>query len=299
MIEGTQAEAVVDGYAVPCNLRPVEARCGMAATSVRDAALLDGPRSTVRARVLGGFDVVAFGRALTRADWRRTSARRLMKLLLVTPGHRVSREVAAEALWPGSRPDHSRTNLRKALHFVRLALGPDGPIVATNGSIALDPARIDVDLDWLEAAMAIVAEHAIEHRAGVGAALDRATTEILRLGGLDLLPDDPYEDWLVAPRERIRASWERIALHAAEVTYRAGRPADAHALVDRMLERDPADEAAHRLAIELYAAEGRHQAVREQIARCAAALREIDAEPSAETIAVFALGSPDAIRVAT
>ncbi len=252
-------------------------------------ALDGGRRASVHARVLGGFEVVVGGRTLTHPDWQRAAAERLVKLLLVTPGHCLPREIAAETLWPGGVPDHTRASLRKAIHFARRALGPSRPLVGDATRIGIDSDRLDLDLDRLEAAFeTILAAGGAGRRAGMGRAeRAQAARDVFELGALDLLPDDPYEDWLVSPRERLRGLWQRIALRAARTLQAAGRRDDAHAMVDELLARDPADEAAHRLALELYAAEGRRRAMRRQFELCRAALRELDAEPSAETRATF------------
>jgi DNA-binding SARP family transcriptional activator/tetratricopeptide (TPR) repeat protein len=266
--------------------------------------------ASVAARVLGGFELLVDGRTVARTDWQRLSAERLVKLLLVTPGHRVTREAAAETLWPDAPPGAGRTNVRKALHFATHALEGSGLVKATDEAIALDPERLDLDLDRLQAAFdALDGPRHVDHR-GSGAArggpgvsladrpLDAAGGDgdraaafdvVLDLGSKELLPDDLFEDWLVGPRERIATRWQRLALPAARREADAGHAARALDIVSLVLERDPTDEAAHRLAIELYAREGRHHAARRQYALCRQALRAaLDADPSPETTEAFA-----------
>jgi DNA-binding SARP family transcriptional activator/Tfp pilus assembly protein PilF len=246
---------------------------------------------TLQVRVLGGFEVVACGRRLTRADWQRVSAERFVKLLLVTPGHRLSREIAAETLWPGAEPEASRANLRKALHFANHALRGTDTLIAVDGTVALDPERLGLDLDHLQAAFDLLAANTADD------ALDGALETVLQLGSRDLLPDDAFEDWLVAPRERLRSRWERIAMRAARRARETGRTGDALEVTGQLLERDPTDEAAHRLAIELYAADGRHHAARRQFELCRQALRDgLDADPSDETVDAFRAAEQAAAR---
>ena len=249
-------------------------------------------------RVLGGFDVTVDRRTVAHADWQRLSAERLFKLLVVTPGHRVARELAAETLWPDSPPDTGRANLRKAIHFAHRALVGSSVLIGDARSVALDAESLDLDLDRLLDAFAVLG---LQCRAPDGpdrAGRDRSTQAasaaagaletVLELGPRELLPDDQYEDWLVGPRERLRSQWQRMAIVAAEEARRLGRMAQAHEIVDDLIQRDPTDESAHRLAIELYAAEGRHHAARRQYELCRAALRDgLDIEPSPETDAVF------------
>ena len=269
-----------------------------------DAAGSDG-RARVRARVLGGFSLSVDGRAIGTADWQRLSAQRLVKLLLVTPGHRLPREQAAEILWPDADPATSGAKFRKAVHFAGRALDGAGVLQTAGRWIALDGSGVDLDLDRLESALASLALGSSEvgpsapapgSSVGVrpasaspdrGVALQAAVATVLDLGGSELLPDDMDEDWLVGPRERLKGAWRRLALDAARRAHALGRTAEAHEIVARVLAADATDEAAHRLAIELYLSEGRHHAARRQLEICRQALREqLDLEPSPETVEV-------------
>jgi len=252
-----------------------------------------GLPTAVEARVLGGLEVAIGGHVVERAAWQRMSAERLVKLLLVTPGHRVARETAAETLWPDAAPEASRAGLRKAIHFAHQALDGSDALLIDTRSVGFDTSRLELDLDRLQAAFDVLATGdepagSAGARPNDGLAMDRATDTVLELGSLELLPDDPYEDWLFAPRERLRSRWQTLALEAARRAHAAGRSLAAHELLEQLLGRDPTDEAAHRLAIEIYAAQGRHHAARRQLELCRAALREnLDADPSPETEAVL------------
>jgi DNA-binding SARP family transcriptional activator/tetratricopeptide (TPR) repeat protein len=240
----------------------------------------------VTARVLGGFEVTVGGRPVPHGAWQRLAAERLVKLVLVTRGHALSREAAAGVLWPDASPDASRANLRKAVFYARRALEPADLLLVDARTIAVDPSQIDLDLDRLDHAMdALVADG---DPGAPNPALEAATRVALELGAGELLPDDAYEDWLAGPRERLMGRWQAIALEVARRAHAAGCSAAAHELVARLLEQDPADEAAHRLAIEQYGADGRRHAARRQYELCRLTLREIlDVEPSAETEAAL------------
>jgi DNA-binding SARP family transcriptional activator/tetratricopeptide (TPR) repeat protein len=240
-------------------------------------------------RVLGTFAVSVDGRPISAESWSRSSAMRLFKLLLVTPGHRLLRESAAESLWPEMDAKHQAANLRKALHFARKAIGPDGKAIVTDGDrLCLDDSvELQLDLDhWRTAADRL--------RSEPGARADPETNPdvglVVGLGGDDLLPDDPYEEWLAEPREHVALVWHSFAVEAARDAVARGHRAEAHELLDRLLRRDPADEEAHRLLIELLGVEGRHHAARRQFFRCRRELAEaFGVEPAAETLAALGL----------
>ena len=79
----------------------------------------------VRVRLLGPFSVVSGGRAA--GPWPRPSARRLCQLVLVSPGRRVSRDLACEELFPDLDPRAAARSVSKALSMARAALAALGP----------------------------------------------------------------------------------------------------------------------------------------------------------------------------
>ena len=245
-------------------------------------------RHLMEARVLGGFSVAIDGRNVEADAWGRASAERLFKLLLVSPGHRLSREAAGEHLWPDTDPEHQGPNLRKALHFARRALADEDQaarlLVADRTHLAIDP-EVDLRLDMDEL---LEATRRLEGRPTADTAAE-VVAAVLELGREDLLPDDLYEDWLTAPREALAARWTATALSEARNALGAGDLARAAPLIEALLARDPADEEAHRLAIAMLGTQGRHHAARRQFFQCR---RELAAtfgvEPSRETIDALA-----------
>src|SRR5262245_61611406 len=76
-------------------------------------------------RVLGGFQAEIGGRTVAAEAWRRSGAAALIKLLAVTPGHRIHREQLIEVLWPDLDRAAGGRRLTKALHFARRALAAE------------------------------------------------------------------------------------------------------------------------------------------------------------------------------
>src|SRR5215471_8203482 len=78
-------------------------RCSRSAVREQSAGKIrDNGDVAVRVRLLGQFSVVSGGRAA--GPWPRPSARRLCQLVLVSPGRRVSRDLACEELFPDRDP---------------------------------------------------------------------------------------------------------------------------------------------------------------------------------------------------
>lgn len=248
------------------------------------------------AQLLGTFAVTLDGRRLDPLAWGHGSAERLVKLLLVSPRHQLRREIAAELLWPEAPPGRAMANLRRAVHFLARALAPASPgpvLVHDHRLVGISPAvELETDRDALESALDRL-DCLLRGRAprSGGEWLQQVSSEterILAIDSCELLPDDPYETWLARHRDQVMLHWQSVMLPAAQALGEGNHLAQAHAVVDRSLAIDPADEDAHRLAIELYAREGRGHAARRQFLACQRILRDqYEADPSPLTVAAL------------
>jgi DNA-binding SARP family transcriptional activator len=96
--------------------------------------------------LLGGFRAVVDGVDVPTDGWSQRRARDLVKLLALAPRRRMHREQVIDALWPELSAAAGGANLRKAVHFVRRALGWEDAVVIADGMIELAPgATITVD----------------------------------------------------------------------------------------------------------------------------------------------------------
>ena len=256
----------------------------------------------VRVHLLGGFALDVDGRTLDRGAFERQSGLRLLKLLLGTPGHQVRREGAAELLWPEAEPERSAANLRKAVHFARRALATvvhdEGAIAADGDWLRFAPMlELDVDADRLGAALdafeapdAQVGPRREETNTGGADPLE----VIAELGGSELLPEDPYDEWLVPIRERLRQRVQAALLRGVASARERGNPTLAARLVERAFAIDPADETAHRAAIEMHLEAGRLHAARRQLLECRRTLADAyGVEPAPDLAALIEAAAAD------
>lgn len=175
----------------------------------------------VEIQILGGFSVVVDGVPVAPALWRRDRAAALIKLLAVCPNHRMHREQVMDLFWPDADSELAGAALRKAVYYARKALGQTD-LVSTNGDVvALAPgADLVIDAETFEAA-AIAAMRAPTAETCSAAA---------ELWHGHLLPEDPYLDWLDAPRARLLQRYTDLL--------RAGR------LWHQLIAVEPSDEPA-------------------------------------------------------
>ena len=221
--------------------------------------------------LLGGFAVRVDGRPIPAADWRRRKAAALVKLLALAHRHTLHREQVIDALWPDTAIDDAGPRLHKAAHFARRALGDSSALVLSGETVWLFPdAHVVVDVEEFERS----AKQAL-------AALDRdpvgwaaAAAAVDQWAG-ELLPDDPYEAWLEAPRDRLQQ------LHS-ELLRRSGRWSE-------LALADPADEEANLARARQLANSGNRGAALRQLERLERALRrELGVRPGPAVVSLRA-----------
>jgi DNA-binding SARP family transcriptional activator len=205
--------------------------------------------------LLGGFAVRVEGRPIPANEWRRRRAASLVKLLALAPRRTLHREQVIDALWPDTAIDDAGPRLHKAAHFARRTLGDSSALVLSGDTVSLFPgACVVVDVDEFErsAKQAIAAlDRDPEGWAAAAAAADRWAGQ--------LLPDDPYEEWLEVPRDRLRELRQ-------ELLRRSGR-------WNELAMADPADEQANLARARQLADGGNRGAALRQLERLERALR--------------------------
>src|ERR687897_3203104 len=83
-----------------------------------------GAPETLRIWLLGGFRVSVNSRSIGDDQWHLRKAQSLLKVLALSPGHRLHREQAMELLWPDLDPKAALNNLHYALRVARHTLEP-------------------------------------------------------------------------------------------------------------------------------------------------------------------------------
>jgi DNA-binding SARP family transcriptional activator len=249
------------------------------------------PLPPLRVQTLGGFAVWRGSEPLPSNRWHRRKVAALFKALLGAPGHRLTRDQAAELLWPDNDALQSAAHLRMTLSRLRRALGlpaatANGPsyLRCENDMIILDPAPEGVPgPDWCDAlAFAAAAKRALTCQDVA------ACSAALALYRGPYLPEDLYEDWTVGRRERLEHIHRAILLHRARVLSTQGAvPVLQVAAWEAVLEADQCQEEAARALLQLHAAAGQRAAGKRVYSALVRALQEELGESAApETVAL-------------
>jgi predicted ATPase/DNA-binding SARP family transcriptional activator/DNA-binding CsgD family transcriptional regulator len=234
----------------------------------------------VRVWLLGGFRVSVGTRIIEDGQWRLRKAAALVKLLSLTPDHRLHREQVMDLLWPDLEKKAASNNLRQTLHAARRALASDPSegsryLASKDESLLLCPeGDLWVDVDAFQEAVAIA-------RRSLDPATSRAAIE-LYTG--DLLPEDRYEEWAEGRRENLRQTYLALLIELAGLYEERGQYELAIVALRKAVAEEPAFEEAHADLMNLYALSGRPGEALTQYEQLQEALsRRLDTEPGETT----------------
>jgi DNA-binding SARP family transcriptional activator len=241
----------------------------------------DAPMLTVH--LLGPLRVAVDGTPVER--WPSGRGRSLLKYLLSHRHPWPRREALMDVFWPQSTPEAARNSLNVALHGLRRALraATDRPVVVLeDGAYRLHGGlRLWVDVDEFE--RHVDAGRRLEAAGEPAGAIASYELAAAVYQG-DFLADDPYEEWPVLTRERLRLAYLDTLDRLSRRYFAQDRWAASAALCQRIVERDACREDAHRRLMRCYGRQGQPYLALRQFHACAAALQaELGVDPSPAT----------------
>jgi DNA-binding SARP family transcriptional activator/DNA-binding CsgD family transcriptional regulator len=260
---------------------------------LRFAAGAVGERS-LRIRLLGGMVVDVDGRVIPANTWPPKAAR-LVKLLALTPGHRIHRDQVSEELWPEFEPRAAANNLHRTLHAVRRVMrgaratshrsrhaanpGEQHVFLALDHdlvSLHADSLWVDVQAFELAASSARAAGTAVAYET----ALDQYTGE--------LLPEDLYDDRVAVRRANLAELACELSLELASIYERQAEYPAAIGALQRALLSEMTDEDVHVALMRVYALTQQPQRALRQFQSLREILwRELEVRPSAAAQRVY------------
>jgi DNA-binding SARP family transcriptional activator len=193
------------------------------------------PAEALNIKTLGKFEIQRGTQLVDPRLLRQRRAEDLFCLLLLQPGHCLSREQIFEALWPDQTPESVQVRFHHASSTLRRALEPDLPekfpshyLEVDGGQVCLNlPPGSSVDFEQFEA-LAAQGE-------------SRQAAELY--GGI-LFPNLLSVDWSVAPREALGQRYLRVLLTLARQFLEAHEYSQAAETCRKILHLEPWQEQA-------------------------------------------------------
>lgn len=231
---------------------------------------------------LGRFAVLHGGDPVPLTAWQSRKARDLLKLLVARRGRPLTRDAAAEAIWPGEDPVPLSNRLSVALSTLRKVLDPlrrypaDHYLISDVRTIGLRLDHLDVDLvEFLTSASRAINLMTKGDTAAATEPLERSR----QLYAGDFLEEDLYEDWAVEAREEARSRLLMVLRLLARLATDRGDDESAGQYLGQLLEREPHDEDAWLALIASQLRLRRHGEARRRYAAYARRMAELDVIP--------------------
>ena len=268
------------------------------------------PTQVLRMYVLGQFRVERLQGTtwspVVNRTWHRRRARALLGCLLSSPGRRLGREQAMEALWPDLDMETAANRLNGAVHELRQILEPEIARPAASRMLRLerdmlvlaDRSIIWVDADAFESLLNEVHTSSLSGAGGYAAtftaeplhtsmraeASERYLEQTAALYGGDYLLEELYSEWAAPRREVLRRGWIGLLLKLAELREARGAYASAMEPLNRLLATDPTDETAvQRVMLLLTQLDRRGEALHTYRRLATRLQRHYESEPLPET----------------
>ena len=195
-------------------------------------------------------------------EWLAHRPGELLKYLVTMRGRIVPLEELVDVFWP-SAGSGGATNVRQAVHSLRDRLEPDRAKHAPSTFVAARRGGYELEQDnvWIDAE-----EFETSARSGLDA-LRRSDIEMVKpaleraaqLYRGDFLADEPYAEYALAERDRLRDLAGEVLRTLARLERERGNLDVATEHLQRVAELEPLDLDAQRDLLALLVSRGRHQ----------------------------------------
>jgi len=253
----------------------------------------DPPQELVEAvsisvHLLGSFNLTIQDTTLRLRSSRSLS---LLKYLILNHKQIMPRDVLMELFWADTTPEKARNNLNVAMNGIRHALRAvtNAPVILYRDhayGISLEN-QVWVDVEEFE--RLVEAGRELEAHNKLHAAISRYEAAISLYQG-DFLEENPYENWTVLPRERLRLTYLDTLDRLNQINFNQENYAMCITLSQLILTRDRCREDAHCMLMRCYSRQGQDHLALRQYQACVEALRlELDVTPAPETTKLYEL----------
>jgi LuxR family transcriptional regulator, maltose regulon positive regulatory protein len=250
------------------------------------------PGYCLRVFTLGGFQVWTGSKPVLATGWRREKARHLFQVLLSNRSSALDRDQILELLWPGLDPATAQRNFKVTLNALYQVLEPDrdagqeSAYIMRDGTVYSLRPGADLSLD-AEAFVSAVrhGESLLDKSPEMGMSLLK---EALDQYKGEYLPEERYETFAAAERERLAVLFLHSADRLSEAYLKVKKASEVVELCQRILDIDNCWERAYCHLMEAYSLLGNRGMLARTYQHCLQTLhRELDVSPAPETEALY------------
>jgi DNA-binding SARP family transcriptional activator len=237
---------------------------------------------------LGSFQVYCNGVQIE--NWSSRKGNHIFKYLLFNRDHPIHKEVLMEQFWPDSDAEAQRNNLNVAIYGLRQVLRDNNSefshVLFQNDCYFLNP-EMDIWLDEDAFSTRYQAAQKLAKQGQDGALISEYVAAEMLYGGV-FLPEDTYEDWTDAFRQRLQMEYLDTLDHLSRHYLDAGDYVACASMCQKMIGVEMCSEDAHMRLMRCYRRQGQVHLALRQYDQCVKMLQaELDMEPSEEVTALY------------
>ncbi len=249
------------------------------------------PKPGLRIYLLGEFKLLRGNEEIPIEKWKSKKALMLFKYLASRRHHGyIPKDLLMELLWPDQSPDMTNSRLNDALSALRKVLEP-GLIRGKPSSYLLREGhsyKLDLGEDGMvDAALFEQTLQAAENEISADQALSiYQEAEALYRG--DFLEEDPYTEWCLAERDRLKDIYLRLLTKIMEAFEQKSDYPKAAAYGEKFLQIDPYAEEIYQHLMRQYARMGNRSMIKRTFEKCKKMLtQDLDVPLSPKTNALY------------
>ena len=209
----------------------------------------------------------------------------ILKYLLLNHRQNTPREVLMDVFWPDAEPEAARNSLNVSMYSLRRSLRSKTDINLVSyesGTYSLVP-NLEIWVDMEEFDHCIQAGCNFEAQRQLTAAVAEYEIAVNLYRG-DLLAENPYEEWTVLERERLRVAYLDTLDRLSRMYFSQERYAACITVCHLILNRDCCREDTHCLLMRCYCCQGQFHMALHQYQECMESLhKELAIDPAPET----------------
>jgi DNA-binding response OmpR family regulator len=247
----------------------------------------------VRVFSLGRVEVWLGDTPIPSESWRTSRSRHILARLLQSSRRSVNQDTLMEEFWPGLTADRARKNLSQALSDLRRAFRmakfdqADDLIVRKQESVWIqESVNVWHDLDWFHTHME-KGDQCLK-RGEVRESISCYQEALLLVRGGFM--EDCNLEWSEVPRREFERVFVQCQEKLADCCREVELYPEVEEVANRILERDPCHQVAHRLLMEAHIHQGKpEQAIRHFERARVALLNEMGIEPHTDLLRAYQL----------
>ena len=232
---------------------------------------------------LGRVSVKRRGELISVPEWTKQKTVRELFFFLLCHQEGASREEICLEFWPDSNPQQLKKQFKNALYRLRRAVGTD--TILFHQPARLYHFNLDIDYRYDVEEFKTSLQQAERERDP-----ERKIQLLQQATALYQHPFAPTLEgiWSEPVRYGLYLDFEAAILTVAEHQLSQGNPDSSLQTIEQLLQADPGQETAWRLAMRSYAAKADRSGIERTYQRCRQALAQnLEAEPSEETISLY------------